>query len=111
MSDGDPSVSCIEREPSQEAFDKRSEDSYPIRVGIVGSKFCRVEKGINPPGDVVGRVGRRTPVRMEGFTQCGFFTWAELVMEELRSNRSNGIGEIRRLTWLGSRRVVQQIQR
>jgi hypothetical protein len=31
---------------------------------------------------------------MEGLTQRGFLAWAELVMEEFRSNRSNGISEV-----------------
>ena len=67
VSDSDAGVSCIERKPSHEAFNKGGEDSHSVRVGIVGSKFFRVEKGVNPPRDVIGRVGRRTPVGMERF--------------------------------------------
>jgi len=94
MPDGDPSVSCIERKPSQEAFDQRGKHSHPIRVGIVGSEIFRTEEGVNPPGDVTRRVGRRGPVRMKGFTQRGFLARAELIMEEFGGNRSNGISEV-----------------
>ena len=94
MSNGDPSVSRIEREPSQEAFDQRGEYPYSVRVGIVGSEFFCIEEGVYPSRDVIRRIGRRTPVRMEGFAQCGFLPWAELVVEEFGSNGSNGISEV-----------------
>lgn len=94
MSDGDPGVSCVKRKPSHEAFDQRGEHSYPIRVSIAGGEFFRTEEGVDSPRDITRGVGRQGPVRVKGFTQRGFLAWAELVMEEFRSNRSNGISEI-----------------
>ena len=94
MSYGDPSVSCIKREPSQEAFDQRGEYSYSIRVGIVGSEFFRAKEGVDPSRDVIRRIGRHASVRVERFSQRGFLAWAELVVEEFCSSRNNRISEV-----------------
>jgi hypothetical protein len=98
VSDGDPCVSRVEREPSQETFDQRGEYSNSIRVGIAGRMLFCIEERVNASGDVVTGVGRRFPVRMKGFTQRGFLAWAELVMEEFGSDGSDRISEIGRLT-------------
>lgn len=57
MTDGDPCVGRIEREPSQETFDQRGEYSYSVRVDIPGS-FFRIDERIDASRDIIARVGR-----------------------------------------------------